>query len=142
MPTSRFSAYLNAALYHNRFGDFVIESAGGDTVLTGNRLPISPDEVWNAGLTLTRLGPIDIALDAKYVGDVMVDQRNTLEIDPYALVDAAVTWRHDWLALTLSAHNLFDEEYFGTGDSSTAETVDVGAPRQVLLTARIDLRRR
>lgn len=117
-------------------------SALGCLLLALVTAPAGADQIWNAGLALTPLGPVDVALDFKYVGDVVVDQRNTLELDPYTLVDAAVTWRHDWLALTLSAHNLLDEEYFGTGDSSTAETVDVGAPRQVLLTARIDLHRR
>jgi hypothetical protein len=53
----------------------VIESAGGDTVLTGNRLPISPDQIWNAGLALTSLGPVDVALDVGAPRQVLLTAR-------------------------------------------------------------------
>ena len=131
----RISAYWNAALYDNRFGDFVIESAGGDMVLTGNRLPISPDQVFNAGVRLQPGRAVDVTLDVKHVGDVMIDQGNSFELDAYTLVDAAVSWSREPVRLTLSAHNLFDEEYFWNGDISLAESADPGRPRQVLLTA-------
>jgi iron complex outermembrane receptor protein len=133
--SSRFTAYVNGALYHNRFGHFVIESEDGDTVLSGNRLPISPDEVWNAGALFRPLRAIDVAVDVKYVGDVAIDQINSFELDAYTLVDAAVSWTHQPVRLTLSASNLFDEEYFWNGDISIGESADVGRPRMVLLTA-------
>ena len=77
----------------------------------------------------------DVAVDVKYVGDVMIDQINSFELDAYTLVDAAVSWTHDPVRLTLSASNLFDEEYFWNGDISIGESADVGRPRMVLLTA-------
>ena len=40
--TPKVSVYGNAAWYHSRFGEFVIESEDGDEVLTGNGLPIAP----------------------------------------------------------------------------------------------------
>jgi outer membrane receptor protein involved in Fe transport len=106
--TPKASAYVNAAFYRNRFGDFVIQSEDGDEVLTGNRLPISPNRVVNWGVRLT--------------------------IDPYTLVDAAVTWRRGPLRTTLSAHNLFNEEYYWNADGFTA---DPGRPRQVLFTVSV-----
>jgi iron complex outermembrane receptor protein len=136
--SSRFTAYVNAALYHNRFGHFVIESEEGpegDVVLTGNRLPISPDEVWNAGTLFRVARAFDFAIDVKYVGDVMIDQNNTFQLDDYTLVDAAVSWTRQPIRLTLSASNLFDEEYFWSGDTTSGESADVGRPRMVLLTA-------
>ena len=135
-----FSAYLNAAFYRNRFGDFVIESDGGDTVLTGNRLPIAPDTVVNAGLTFTPSPAVDLVLNLKRVGAVQVDQGNTFELDPYTLVDVAATWRRESVRLTLSAHNLFNEEYFWNGDTSRGESADPGRPRQILLTTGFSFR--
>jgi iron complex outermembrane receptor protein len=131
----RLAAYLNIALYDNRFGDFVIESSGGDTVLTGNRLPIAPDEVYNAGLVVRPADDVDVTLDVRHIGSVMVDQGNTFELDSYTLVDLALSWRLDPVRLILSGHNLFDEEYFSNGDISNGESADPGRPRQVLLTA-------
>jgi outer membrane receptor protein involved in Fe transport len=48
-PTSMVSTYLNASFYRNRFGEFVIEAAGGETSLTGNRLVLAPDTIVNWG---------------------------------------------------------------------------------------------
>ena len=134
LPSSKVTTYLNAAFYRNRFGDFVIESSGGDTVLTGNRLPISPDRVINGGATFSPLPFIDFAVDVKHVGTVQIDQRNTFQLDPYTLVDAAVTWRRGPLRVTLSGHNLFNTEYFWNGDISSGESADIGRPRQILIT--------
>jgi iron complex outermembrane receptor protein len=137
----RFTAYLNAAIYHNRFGDFVIETASSTTDLTGNRLPSSPDQVWNGGVILHLERSIDVTFDVKHIGDAMIDQGNTFQLDPYTLVDAAVSWTRDPVRLTLSAHNLFDEEYFQNGDTSLGESADPGRPRQVLLGASFALGR-
>ncbi len=140
-PAPRLSLYANAALYDNRFGDFRIEASGGVTDLTGNRLPIAPDRILNGGLEITPAPAVKIRIDVKHVGDVMVDRGNTFELDPRTLVDAAVSWRvSERLRLTLSAHNLLDEEHYWNGDTSNAESADPGAPRQVLLGASFTLR--
>ena len=131
------SAYINASFYRNRFGDFVIESKAGDTVLTGNRLPISPERVINWGVTYLPTTVVDLVINVKHVGNVQVDQGNTFEFDPYTLIDAAVSWRRGPLRVTLSAHNLFNEEYFWNGDRSLGESADPGHPRQVLLTTSV-----
>lgn len=138
--TRGVETYLNASFYRNRFGHFVIESPAGDTVLTGNRLPIAPDRIFNGGIRIAAARPFDIVVDVKHVGDVAVDQGNTFELEPYTLVDAAVSWQREPLRVTLAAHNLLDEEYFWNGDTSRAESADPGAPRQVLLTTAIQLR--
>ena len=134
LASSKATPYLNASFYRNRFGDFVIESSGGDTVLTGNRLPISPDRVINGGATFSPVPFVDFSVDVKHVGTVQIDQRNTFQLDPYTLVDAAVTWRRGPLRVTLSGHNLFNTEYFWNGDISSGQSADSGRPRQVLIT--------
>lgn len=78
----KLSVYLNASFYRNRFGTFVIQSPGGDTVLTGNRLPIAPDRVVNGGTIFTPVPFIDVTVDVKHVGDVQVDQGEYLQIRP------------------------------------------------------------
>lgn len=132
--SSNLSAYINASFYRNRFGEFVIESSGGDTVLTGNRLPISPDRVVNAGITHTPVSSVNVNVDIKYVGNVQVDQGNTFRFDPYTLVDAAVSWRRGPMRFTLSGHNLLDQKYFWNGDIYNGESADPGRPRQILFT--------
>lgn len=138
--TPQVSVYANGAFYHNRFGTFLIESSRGNTVLTGNRLPIAPDRIINAGAVITPAPDINIRLDVKYVGDVMVDQGNTFELSPYTLFDAAVSWYLGATRVTLSAHNLLNEEYYWNGDTSLAESADPGAPRQILLTTSFNFR--
>ena len=130
----QLSAYVNGAFYRHRFGDFVIQSGGGDTDLTGNRLRISPDYVVNWGFAFAPVPFIDAGFDVKHVSDVMADQDNTFKLDPYTLVDAAVSWRRGPFRITLSAHNLFSEEYYFNGSNESADPV---RPRQVLLTTSV-----
>jgi iron complex outermembrane receptor protein len=131
------STYMNASFYRNRFGDFVIESAGGNTVLTGNRLVLAPDTIVNWGLNVRPMPEVDLTLDVKHVGETVGDDSNTFFIDAYTLVDAAATWRRGPFRLTLSARNLFDAEYYFDGNS---ESADPGPPRQVLLSTTIRIR--
>lgn len=135
--TPQMSTYVNASFYRNRFGEFVIESAGGNTVLTGNRLVLAPDTIVNWGLNVRPLPAVDLTLDVKHVGETVGDDSNTFLIDGYTLVDAAATWRRGPFRLTLSVRNLFDTEYYFDGNS---ESADPGPPRQVLLSTTIRLR--
>ena len=133
----RFSFYANTAFYHNRFGSFVIETEDGDESLTGNRLPISPDHVVNGGLVFSPVPSLEAVLNVKHIGAVQTNRQNTFELDPYSLVDAALTWRRGTLRVTLSAHNLLDAEYYWNGDG---ETADPGRPRQILVTTSLRFR--
>jgi outer membrane receptor protein involved in Fe transport len=128
------SIYANAAWYRSRFGEFVIETEDGDEVLTGNRLPISPSYVVNWGASVRPRPDLEAVLNVKHVSAVQTDRENTFALNPYSLVDAAVTWRHDRLRITLSARNLLDRAYYWNGDG---ETADPGQPRQVVLSASI-----
>jgi outer membrane receptor protein involved in Fe transport len=129
--SSRVSLFFNASFYRNRFGHFVIESDEGDTVLTGNRLPISPDHVVNWGTSFRPASSVNATLTVKHMGNVQTNRDNTFMLDAFDVVDAAVSWQHARLRITLSAHNLFDEEYYWNGDG---ETADPGRPRQILVT--------
>jgi outer membrane receptor protein involved in Fe transport len=136
-PIPMVSTYLNASFYRNRFGEFVIEAAGGNTSLSGNRLVLAPDTIVNWGVNVKPAPPIDLTLDIKHVGETVGDDANTFFIDAYTLVDAAATWRRGPLRVTLSARNLFSAEYYFDGNS---ESADPGPPRQVLLSTTVRLR--
>ena len=56
---------MNAAFYHSRFGEFVIESEDGDEVLTGNGLPIAPDYVVNWGASFRPTPSVDATVNIK-----------------------------------------------------------------------------
>jgi iron complex outermembrane recepter protein len=129
------TTYLNTSIYRNRFGTFVVQEEEGDTVLTGNRLPISPDYVINAGASLTLAHGIRASMDIKRVGDVQTNRDNTFLLPAFVLVDAAVSWQRDpRLRVTVSAHNLLNKEYYWNGDG---ETADPGRPRQILVSTSL-----
>jgi iron complex outermembrane receptor protein len=133
------SVYFNAGFYHHRYGDFTIESEDGDTVLDGNRLEMSPDHIISWGAVVRPLPPVSATFDVKHVGGVMVNPENEFELNAYTLVDASVSWQVRAFRITLSAHNLFNEEYYWNGGSE-AETADPGRPRQVLVTTALRFR--
>ena len=137
LASPQVSTYLNASFYRNRFGEFVIESAGGNTVLTGNRLVLAPDTVINWGANIRPMPSLDLTFDVKHVGETVGDDSNTFLIDGYTLVDAAVTWRRGLFRVTLSGRNLFNMEFYFDGNS---ESADPGPPRQILLSTTVRLR--
>jgi iron complex outermembrane recepter protein len=136
-PSKKASVFVNASFYDNRFADFVIQSADGDDSLTGNRLPISPDHVVNWGASITPVRWMQGNFTVKHVGGVQADNDNTFLIPSYTVADAAVSWNNGPLRVTLSAHNLFNAEYYWNADG---ETADPARPRQVLVTVALKLK--
>ena len=107
------------------------EDPTADVSLTGNRLAISPDYVVNWGARFLPTASTNVVFDVKHVSDTASDRENTFIVPAYTLFDVSGSWRRGPLRVTLSAKNLFDEEYYWSGGS---ETLDPGAPRQVLVT--------
>jgi len=131
------SLYMNASFYRHRFGEFVIQSEDGDETLTGNRLPVSPGYVLNWGAAFNPAPSIALNLDVKHLDSVQANRENSFLIDAYTLVDAAGSWQRQRVRITLSAHNLFNKQYYWNSDG---ETADPGRPRQVILSTSIRLR--
>jgi outer membrane receptor protein involved in Fe transport len=133
--TPKLTVYGNVSIYRNRFGTFVIEEEEGDTILTGNRLPISPDYVINGGGSFMLAAGLQASVDVKHVGDVQTHRDNTFLLGAYTVFDAAVTWqRGPRLRVTLAGHNLLNEQYYWNGDG---ETADPGRPRQILISTSV-----
>jgi iron complex outermembrane receptor protein len=128
------SLYMNASFYRHRFGEFVIQSEDGDESLKGNRLPISPGYVLNWGGAFNLAPSVALNLDVKHLDSVQANRENSFLIDAYTLVDAAASWQRERVRITLSAHNLFNRQYYWNSDG---ETADPGRPRQVILSTSI-----
>jgi len=138
-PSPELAVYANAAIYKARFGAFIIQSSSGDDTLSGNHLPVSPDQMYNAGATWqSRLG-FGATANLKRVGAAFLDQGNVFRFSPYTVVDGSVFWTRRPVRLTLSAHNLFNERYFTMGDIENAESADPAAPRQVVVSTSFEL---
>jgi len=128
------TTHLNASLYRNRFGDFIVESDAGVTVLTGNRLLILPDRVIGGGANFSPATNVTLTFDVKHVGAAQLDRRNTFALEPHTLFDAAVTWRRGRFRITLATHDLFNQEHSWNGSVSSGDSADIGRPRQLMLT--------
>jgi outer membrane receptor protein involved in Fe transport len=68
---------------------------------------------------------------------VQADNDNTFLIPAYTVADAAVSWNNGPLRVTLSAHNVFNADYYWNADG---ETADPARPRQVLVTVAVRLK--
>jgi outer membrane receptor protein involved in Fe transport len=73
----------------------------------------------------------------KHVSTVQADNDNTFAVPSYNVADAAISWKNGPLRVTLSAHNLFNAEYYWNADG---ETADPARPRQVLVTVAVALK--
>ena len=140
VPGRRVASHANPCFCRDRFGDFVIQSASSDTVLTDNRLPIVPGVVLSGGATISVARNADVALDAKRLGPAQVDHGNTLRFSSYTLVDAAVSRGRGPSLTALPAHNLFDKECFWNGNISRGPSAHIGRPRQLTLTVSLVVR--
>jgi len=139
-PIAGVSIYGNVAWYHDRYGTFVIQSSGGNQVLTGNRMPISPDNVDNIGGIWRLRGGWGLQGNVKHVGTTFLDQGDTYLLPAYTTLDASIFWQHGIATIALSGHNLFNARYFTMGDIELAQSVDPAAPRQILLTTSFHMR--
>lgn len=57
---------------------------------------------------------LSLGAGVRYIGESYGDNANTLLVDSYTLVDAAVRYQSGQYELSVNATNLFDEEYFST----------------------------
>jgi iron complex outermembrane receptor protein len=121
----------NAALLEARYDD--LTGAGG-VDLTGNRPVNVPQRLANVTLFYTVPGvPLTASGVVRHVGDLYTDTGNTVRVDGYTIVDAALSYRLPWATVTLRGRNLANHFYaYWSGYSATQ--VYVGAPRSVDLT--------
>lgn len=126
------------------YNDAEITEAGPDAAgvdVTGNAVPLAPAHLaslW-ADYTLAS-GPgagLTVGGGVRYVGTTFADDANTIENDPYTLVDAALRYdfgttfpAYDGVMLALNVTNLFGTDY-QTCFTAFADCTN-GAPRTVI----------
>lgn len=120
-----------------QFVDFIDESTGTD--FDGNRIPYAPNLTYNLAAQYRSDSGIFGRLELQGVGTTFFDEANTLEQEPYAIVNMRLGYELDNYGFYLFANNLFDEEYisqaFSLGPDGSAAG-SVGAPRTYGLQVR------
>lgn len=130
--TSRLRIDANLTVFDARF-DQLIDARGND--LEGNTPQRVPEQIFNLFLhyDLEAL-PATMSLGAHHAGRYYTDDANTIEVDGYTTLEAAVRYRlavgDRALDLTLRGRNLTDELYAGYTDISP-DQLTIAPPRSV-----------
>lgn len=107
----RIDTALTLARYS--FDDYQANGSNYD----GNRLPGLPEQTWTNQLQWQGFGERFATLETRYIGDMVADDANTVEVDDYWLVSlrAGNGWyvgRDTLLKAHAGLRNLFDQDYF------------------------------
>lgn len=94
-----------------QFDEFSEDIGGVAVSRAGNLLPNVPETLGNLWLYYSPASRIDLGVGARYVGQRVADNANTIELDAYTTVDIFATWKYKWGALTVRGRNLSDEQY-------------------------------
>ncbi|NJL40404.1 TonB-dependent receptor [bacterium] len=89
----------------------------------GNKLTYAPEYTFNLAAQYRSPGGFFSRLELQGLGTYFFDDANTLEQDPFVLVNARIGYEFDNSGVYLFANNLFDQEYF------TAAFAPFGTPR-------------
>ncbi len=137
------SLSFNDTTYDSDYSD------GGSIVPTGGKTVIdSPKQMFSSTLGWS-VGAFELDLDASYTGKRYYAYTDVGSVDGFwlsnlgASYDFGKAWKFSDLKLAFNVTNLLDKKYFGTINSAgfvvadpdgTAQTLQVGAPRQVFVT--------
>lgn len=110
-PAWRVETALTLARY--TFNDYQV---GGDN-FAGNRLPGLPEQVWSNQLHWSGLGGTFAVLETRYVGDLVADDANDVQVEDYWLVnlrggDTLYVGRNSLLKAFVGVRNVLDKEHF------------------------------
>ena len=114
-------------------------TASANPAFVNKRATITPENAVNAFLTKSFAGKFGIGGGANYVGDRWADPANTTILPHYVTVDAMAWVNVGAVRLQLNAYNLGNAKYIISGHGASPLLNMPGAPRSVLVTARISL---
>jgi len=103
---SSFTAFVNLALQH------VTSRAGADS---GKQLKAIPRRVVAAGVGRTSATGLSASFSASNVGEVFLDDANTLTLPGHTQVDARLSYPLGRARLSMDARNLFGARFNSTG---------------------------
>nr|WP_243846399.1 TonB-dependent siderophore receptor [Rhizomicrobium palustre] len=105
----------------------------------GKRATLTPEHSFNAFLTKTLFTDYGIGAGLNYVGDRWADPANTTILPSYVTMDAMGWADFGVMRLQVNLYNLTNEGYIVSGHGTSALLNVPGAPRSVLVTARVKL---
>lgn len=111
--------------YNTSSGDF-----------SGNDIKRVPEWIVKMGMEyFPRLG-VGGSLTAKYTGERLNDNENTIREDDFWVVDASICYAFETMTLTLFANNVLDEQY---AELRSADTYYPADPFNVTLSCSFNL---
>ena len=111
------------------FTDFTNPFTGNDA--SGNQLTFAPSVSYNLGMQYRSSIGLFGRVELQGLGKTFFDDANTLEQDPYAIVNARLGYETEDFGVYLFANNLFDTEYINQAFSlpPIGTIASYGAPR-------------
>jgi outer membrane receptor protein involved in Fe transport len=130
-----FDVYAHYA-YQDAFYRNFTDGSGND--FSGNRVRMAPYHMAGVGANL-RWGALTWNVSANYTGDRNLRDNNMTtavqNLDPYTVVNTAITYRYENLSAQFVVNNIFDE-YYIADDFSATESGYPGEPRSFALILR------
>ena len=116
-----------------------IVASDDPTIVAGNEAPFSPALTFNAAAQyahpfdlLERDGELFGRIEYQYTGSRTIDPQNTVDLDPFDLVNLRFGWGSEGVSVYGFVDNLFDETYaetaFSFGTSVTGARVAAASP--------------
>lgn len=106
----------------------------------GNRLPFAPQHLVHSWLSYeasaTKLKGLGVGLGVNYTSDNYTTNANTIKLDAYYLLDAALWYRFNKYELKFNLNNLTDQFYYR--DAIFGNQVFVGPSRNFMVTFKAD----
>ncbi|MCK0745935.1 TonB-dependent receptor family protein [Chromohalobacter nigrandesensis] len=114
-PSWRLDSALTLAKYE--FDEYKVKSNNESNSYGGNRIPGLPEQTWNTQLSWQGLDERFATLETQYIGDMVADDANDVDVDDYWLVNLRVGdgWHLGGDTLLkgyVGMRNLFDREHF------------------------------
>lgn len=131
MPlTPELNLVVSGTLLDAEYGELV--EAGGVS-RTGNRPPNVPRQLADVVVTYApRALPITFTGSVRHNGDFYTSNANTVKVNAFTTLEAAIAWRATFGTLTLRGRNLTDA-FYADWSGYASGLVFVGAPRSVEL---------
>lgn len=128
--TAELGIALSATLLDAEYGE-LIEAGGANR--SGNRPPNVPERLADLVVTYApKALPITVTGSVRYNGGFYTSNANTVKVNAFTTLDAAVAWTAEFGTLTLRGRNLTDE-FYADWSGYASGLVFVGAPRSVEL---------
>ncbi|MEM1256549.1 MAG: TonB-dependent siderophore receptor [Cyanobacteria bacterium P01_H01_bin.21] len=108
-PVTGFDIVAGLGLIDAEFTDFINPFTGENS--EGNQLTFAPDLTYNLAFQYRSPQGVFGRLELQGLGTTFFDDANTLEQDPYAIVNARLGYEAENLGIYLFANNILDTEY-------------------------------